>query len=106
MAGLMWNIFGIADLISAPASAVIFGNTSLNFYPLVLVPLFIGPPFSILLHVASLRNFYLQKVCTLFQASKLNLHRYKNYEQLKCIPNAILKNKNHKAWKNYSSKQI
>ncbi len=61
LTGIIWNIFGMTDLIAAPVSAVIFGNKGLNFYPLVLVPLFIGPPFSILLHVASLRNFYLQK---------------------------------------------
>jgi hypothetical protein len=60
-AGIVWNVFGIADLIAAPAAAVIFGNKGLNLYPLLLVPLFIGPPFSMLLHVASLRNFYLHK---------------------------------------------
>jgi len=58
---MMWNLLGIVDLIIAPASAVIFGNKGLNFYPLVLVPLFIGPPFSILLHIASLRNLLLNK---------------------------------------------
>lgn len=56
-----WNLLGIADLIIAPLSAIIFGNKGINFYPLVLVPLFIGPPFSILLHVASLRNIFFLK---------------------------------------------
>jgi hypothetical protein len=56
-----WNILGILDLIIAPASAVIFGNKGLDFYPLVLVLLFIGPPFSILLHMASLKNLFLRK---------------------------------------------
>jgi hypothetical protein len=69
---IVWNVAGIVDLIIAPASAIIFGNKGINFYPLILVPLFIGPPFSILLHVASLRNIFLQKSNVQFANSKSN----------------------------------
>ncbi len=59
--GIFWNILGILDLILAPVSAILFGNEGLRFYPLVLVPLFIGPPLTILIHSASLRNIFLRK---------------------------------------------
>jgi hypothetical protein len=59
--GIFWNILGIIDLILAPASAVLFGSEGLRFYPLVLVPLFIGPPLSILIHIGSLRNIFLHR---------------------------------------------
>jgi hypothetical protein len=52
----VWNVFGIVDLIVAPASAVISHAQVRDLYPLVLVPLFIGPPLGILIHVCSLRN--------------------------------------------------
>jgi hypothetical protein len=51
-----WNAFGILDLLVAPASAVLSHAQVLAIYPLVLVPLFIGPPMGILTHVLSLRN--------------------------------------------------
>ena len=51
-----WNLFGVLDLIVAPASAVLSGARVLGLYPLSLVPLFIGPPLGILAHVYSLRN--------------------------------------------------
>ena len=51
-----WNIFGIVDLIVAPAAAVLSGAQVLALYPLALVPLFIGPPLGILTHICSLRN--------------------------------------------------
>jgi hypothetical protein len=51
-----WNVFGIVDLIVAPATAVYFKAPILAMYPLSLVPLFVGPPLGILTHILSLRN--------------------------------------------------
>lgn len=51
-----WNLFGLLDLIVAPAAGVLSGAQVLEIYPLALIPLFIGPPIGILLHVWSLRN--------------------------------------------------
>ncbi|MGH9373819.1 MAG: hypothetical protein ACRD15_20070 [Vicinamibacterales bacterium] len=54
-----WNIFGLLDLIVAPAAAIVSGAQVIGLYPLSLVPLFIGPPLGILTHVYSLRNLAL-----------------------------------------------
>lgn len=51
-----WNLFGILDLIVAPATALYFQARVLNIYPINLVPLFLGPPLGILTHIFSLRN--------------------------------------------------
>jgi hypothetical protein len=51
-----WNLFGMLDLIVAPATALFFQARVLNIYPLDLVPLFLGPPIGILTHICSLRN--------------------------------------------------
>jgi len=51
-----WNIFGVLDLIVAPAAAVLSHAQVIGLYPVSLVPLFIGPPLGILTHVYSLRN--------------------------------------------------
>lgn len=51
-----WNVFGILDLLVAPASAILSHAQVLAIYPLALVPLFIGPPMGILTHVLSLRS--------------------------------------------------
>jgi len=51
-----WNIFGMLDLIVAPAAAILSGAQLLGLYPLSLIALFIGPPLGILTHVYSLRN--------------------------------------------------
>jgi hypothetical protein len=51
-----WNWFGILDLMVAPAAAVLAGSTNVARFPLVIVPLFLGPPLGILTHVWSLRN--------------------------------------------------
>jgi len=51
-----WNLFGMLDLIVAPAAAVLSQAHVIGLYPLSLVPLFIGPPLGILTHVYSLRN--------------------------------------------------
>ena len=51
-----WNIFGVLDLIIAPAAAVLSHAQVIGLFPLSLVPLFIGPPLGILTHVYSLRS--------------------------------------------------
>ena len=51
-----WNLFGMFDLIVAPATALFFQSRVLSIYPLALVPLFLGPPIGILTHICSLRN--------------------------------------------------
>jgi hypothetical protein len=51
-----WNCFGILDLIVAPAAAVLTHSTNISRFPLVIVPLFLGPPIGILTHIYSLRN--------------------------------------------------
>jgi hypothetical protein len=59
VAAIVWNILGITDLVMAPISARTFGGQGITVYPMVLVPLFLGPPLGIFLHLASLRNLYL-----------------------------------------------
>src|SRR5215471_3124333 len=51
-----WNLFGVLDLLVAPASAFLSHAPVIGLYPLSLVPLFLGPPLGILTHVYSLRN--------------------------------------------------
>lgn len=51
-----WNVFGILDLVVAPVSAVLSHAQGIFIYPLTLIPLFIGPPMGVLVHVYSLRN--------------------------------------------------
>jgi hypothetical protein len=51
-----WNVFGIVDLIVAPAAALASGARLIEIYPLAIVALFIGPPLGILTHLYSLRN--------------------------------------------------
>lgn len=51
-----WNWFGITDLIVAPAAAILAQSTNVGRFPLVVVPLFLGPPLGILTHIYSLRN--------------------------------------------------
>jgi hypothetical protein len=51
-----WNWFGILDLVVAVVAAVLSQTSNVNRFPLVIVPLFLGPPLGILLHVFSLRN--------------------------------------------------
>lgn len=53
---ILWNVLGLVDLILAPASALATGAAVAIIYPLALVPLFVGPPLAVLLHVFSLRN--------------------------------------------------
>jgi hypothetical protein len=53
---IAWNCFGILDLIVAPVAAVLSQSTNIGLFPLVVVPLFLGPPVGILTHLYSLRN--------------------------------------------------
>ena len=65
-----WSAFGILDLIVAPASAAIFGFETAAVsaagtepqFPITTIPLFFGPPFGILIHIITLRNFWLRQV--------------------------------------------
>lgn len=61
LALILWSIFGIGDLIVAPASAFIYGGDGLENFPISIIPLFFGPPFGILIHTVTLRNFWLQR---------------------------------------------
>lgn len=51
-----WNAFGILDLVVAVVAAVLTQTTNVSRFPLVVVPLFLGPPLGILTHLYSLRN--------------------------------------------------
>jgi hypothetical protein len=53
---ILWNVLGLIDLIVAPASALATGAAVATIYPIAIVPLFVGPPLAVLLHVFSLRN--------------------------------------------------
>jgi len=57
---LIWTFIGIGDLILAPISANLYGAQRLVDFPLNLIPLFLGPPFGILLHTITLRAAWLQ----------------------------------------------
>ena len=62
-----WTAFGILDLIVAPASAAYFGFAAEGArpdFPITTIPLFFGPPFGILIHIITLRNFWLRHVST------------------------------------------
>lgn len=62
---VLWTAFGILDLIIAPASAAIFGFETSGAqpgFPITTIPLFFGPPFGILIHIITLRNFWLRHV--------------------------------------------
>jgi hypothetical protein len=67
---MAWNIFGVLDLIVAPAAAFLSGAQVIGLYPLSLVPLFIGPPLGILTHVYSLRNLAMLSSSTALDASR------------------------------------
>lgn len=54
-------VVGIGDLILAPLSAYLYGGGQLSSFPLNMIPLFIGPPLGISLHILNLRAYFLQK---------------------------------------------
>jgi len=57
----VWSLIGIGDLILAPTSAQIYGAENLVAFPLNTIPLFLGPPLGILLHIITLRIFALSR---------------------------------------------
>ncbi len=58
---LIWTFIGIGDLILASVSASLYGAERLVDFPMNLVPLFLGPPFGILLHLITLRALWVQR---------------------------------------------
>ena len=61
---IAWSAFGILDLIVAPLSAAYFGfavDGVQPSFPITTIPLFFGPPFGILIHILTLRNFRLRQ---------------------------------------------
>jgi hypothetical protein len=56
-----WCLFGIGDLINAGLSARLYGPASLVDFPINTVPLFLGPPLGILLHIYALRILWLKR---------------------------------------------
>ena len=78
-----WTAFGILDLIVAPASAAIFGFETASVsaagtepeFPITIIPLFLGPPFGILIHIITLRNFWLRQVSPRAASTQTSLSR-------------------------------
>ena len=74
-----WTAFGILDLIVAPASAAVFGFETAAVstagtepqFPITTIPLFFGPPFGILIHIITLRNFWLRQVPSSVKSSSV-----------------------------------
>lgn len=61
---VLWNCFGILDLVVATATAVLSHSTNIDRFPLAIVPLFLGPPLGILTHLYSLRNLAVTRAST------------------------------------------
>ena len=59
---VLWNYFGILDLVVAVLTAVLAHSTNVARFPIVIVPLFLGPPLGILAHIYSLRNLAVTRV--------------------------------------------
>ena len=60
-----WTLFGILDLLVAPASAAYYGFAAEGVaagFPITIIPFFFGPPFGILIHLITARNFVLRTV--------------------------------------------
>ena len=58
-----WTAFGILDLLNAfvVAGTAGFSNPGiLPEFPITTIPLFFGPPFGILIHLITLRNYNLR----------------------------------------------
>jgi hypothetical protein len=59
-----WTAFGILDLIVAPLSAAYWGfgmDGQPMTFAITAIPLFLGPPFGILIHIMTWRAFELQR---------------------------------------------
>jgi hypothetical protein len=63
-----WCLFGIGDLINAGLSSRLYGPASLVDFPINTVPLFLGPPLGILLHIYALRILWLKRRAALVAA--------------------------------------
>ncbi|MEO0957144.1 MAG: hypothetical protein AAFY66_01545 [Pseudomonadota bacterium] len=60
---LAWTLFGIADLIVAPLSAQLWGFAAEGremTFAITAIPLFLGPPFGILIHILTWRSYSLR----------------------------------------------
>lgn len=58
-----WTIFGIGDLIVAPAAAALYDFEAVEVeltFAITAIPLFLGPPFGILIHILTWRAYALQ----------------------------------------------
>jgi hypothetical protein len=67
---IAWCILGIGDLINAGVSSRLYGPASLVDFPINTVPLFLGPPLGILLHIFALRIVWLQHRRSLVTTTK------------------------------------
>lgn len=71
---LFWTALGILDLLVAFGSAAYFGfaaeGVAPNF-PITTIPLFFGPPFGILIHIVTVRNFFLRSKAPAESSSQL-----------------------------------
>lgn len=64
-----WCLFGAGDLINAGISARLYGPAQLVDFPINAVPLYLGPPLGILLHICTLRILWLKSKQPLVLAS-------------------------------------
>ena len=71
----MWNYFGILDLVVATMTAVLSHSTNVGRFPIVIVPLFLGPPLGILTHIYSLRNLSLTRARTSISTNTTDLRQ-------------------------------
>ncbi len=61
---VLWCLFGIGDLILAPITAQLYGGPAVDGFPLNILPILLGPPLGILLHLLALRSLWLQRAAT------------------------------------------
>lgn len=60
IAVVLWCFIGIGDLILAPLTAQIYGGPHTDDFPMSAIPIFIGPPIGIILHLLTFRVMWLQ----------------------------------------------
>lgn len=75
-----WTAFGVLDLVLAMGSAAFFGFATDDTagFPITLLPIFLGPPLSILLHALTVRSFQLaekQNVASVQEAKVVQTSR-------------------------------
>ena len=58
---IIWCLIGAGDLILAPLTAILYGGPGVDDFPINVIPIFLGPPLGILLHVVTLRALWLQR---------------------------------------------